>query len=108
MNITDCYAFRITRNADLELEEEEAGDLLTLIEEEVKKRRLGVIVRLEVEEKIPDKILNFLIEDLELDNTEVYKVDGPINLGDLMFLYKIDKRTYKRRGLYAEDFFFLP
>lgn len=98
MKITDCYAFRITRNADLELEEEEAGDLLTLIEEEVKKRRLGIIVRLEVEEKIPDKILNFLINDLELDNTEIYKVDGPLNLGDLMYLYRIDKRALKDEG----------
>lgn len=98
MKITDCYAFRITRNADLELEEEEAGDLLTLIEEEVKKRRLGIIVRLEVEEKIPDKILNFLIDDLELDSTEIYKVDGPLNLGDLMYLYRIDKRALKDEG----------
>lgn len=98
MKITDCYAFRITRNADLELEEEEAGDLLTLIEEEVKKRRLGIIVRLEVEEKIPDKILNFLIDDLELDSTEIYKVDGPLNLGDLMYLYRIDKRALKDDG----------
>ncbi|MDD5363233.1 MAG: polyphosphate kinase 1 [Ignavibacteria bacterium] len=98
MDITDCYAFRITRNADLELEEEEAGDLLTLIEEEVKKRRLGVIVRLEVEEKIPQRILDFLIDDLELDNTEIYKVDGPINLGDLMYLYSIDKRNLKDEG----------
>ncbi len=98
MHITDCYAFRITRNADLELEEEEAGDLLTLIEEEVKKRRLGIIVRLEVEEKIPDKILNFLVSDLELDNTEIYKVNGPLNLGDLIFLYRIDKRVLKDEG----------
>lgn len=98
MKITDCYAFRITRNADLELEEEEAGDLLTLIEEEVKKRRLGIIVRLEVEEKIPDKILNFLIDDLELDSTEIYKVNGPLNLGDLMYLYRIDKRALKDDG----------
>lgn len=98
MVITHCYAFRITRNADLELEEEEADDLLTLIEEEVKKRRLGVIVRLEVEEKIPDEILDFLIEDLELDSTEVYKVDGPINLGDLMYLCGIDRRDLKDEG----------
>lgn len=95
MEITDCYAFRITRNADLELEEEEAGDLLTLIEEEIKKRRLGVVVRLEVEEKMPDRILDFLVNDLELDNTEIYKVDGPINLGDLMYLCSIDRRNIK-------------
>lgn len=98
MQITDCYKFRITRNADLELEEEEAGDLLTLIEEEVKKRRLGVIVRLEVEEKIPDRILDFLKDDLELDDTEIYKIKGPLNLGDLMNIYNIDKRKLKDEG----------
>ncbi len=98
MVVTDCHAFRITRNADLELEEEEAGDLLTLIEEEVKKRRLGVIVRLEVEEKMPQRMLDFLVDDLELDSTEVYKVGGPINLGDLMFLHSIDKRNLKDEG----------
>ena len=51
MQSIDCFAFRITRNADLELEEEEAADLLTLIEEEVKKRRLGILVHLKLTEK---------------------------------------------------------
>ncbi len=98
MHITDCYSFRITRNADLELEEEEASDLLTLIEEEVKKRRLGIIMRLEVENNIPDKILDYLVSDLELNNTEVYRVNGFINLGDLSAIYKIEKRNLKYEG----------
>ena len=98
MNITDCYAFRITRNADIELEEEEADDLLTLIEEEVKQRRLGIIVRLEIDEKIPDNFLNYLISYLELEKNEIYKVNGPLNLGDLMELYKVDKRNLKYDG----------
>ncbi len=98
MNTVGAYSFRITRNADLELEEDEADDLLKLIEEEVKKRRLGIIVRLEVDADIPEKFLNFLMEDLNLDRTEIYKIKGQLNLGDLMDLYKIDKRNLKYEG----------
>ncbi|MEP7146911.1 MAG: polyphosphate kinase 1 [bacterium] len=94
----DCFAFRITRNADLELEEEEAADLLTLIEEEVKKRRLGILVRLEVDNKMPEKLLNFLKNILEAENNEIYKIDGPLNLGDLMSLSKIENRELKYEG----------
>ena len=95
MNVIGSFAFRITRNADLELEEDEAEDLLKLIEEEVKKRRLGIVVRLEVDRNIPDKFLEFLLDDLKLDKYELYKYDGPINLGDLMSIYKIDLRNLK-------------
>jgi polyphosphate kinase len=98
MRILESYNFRITRNADIELEEEEADDLLTLIEEEVKKRRLGIIVRLEVDKKIPDKILDYLLSYLDLGKDEIYKIDGPLNLGDLMDLYRIDNRLLKYEG----------
>jgi len=99
MHMTECYALRITRNADLELEEEEADDLLTLIEEEVKKRRLGILVRIEVDEQMPDNILNYLKEDLELNHTEIYKVNGPLNLGDFMYLFSsIDRKELKYEG----------
>ncbi|MEO6695610.1 MAG: polyphosphate kinase 1 [Ignavibacteria bacterium] len=98
MRVIDCFSFRITRNADLELEEEEAADLLTLIEEEVKKRRLGILVRLEVDKKMPEKLLNFLANILETENNEIYKIDGPLNLGDMLALYKIDKRDLKYEG----------
>ena len=98
MRSIDCFAFRITRNADLELEEEEAADLLTLIEEEVKKRRLGILVRLEVDRKMPEKLLQFLVNILEAEENEIYKIDGPLNLGDMMSLYKIDKRELKYEG----------
>lgn len=98
MRPLDSFAFRITRNADLELEEQEADDLLTLIEEEVKKRRLGILVRLEVEKKMPDKLLNFLINALKVSDNEMYRVDGPLNLGDFMTICKIDKRELKDKG----------
>lgn len=98
MKAIEGFAFRVTRNADLELEEEEAADLLTLIEEEVKKRRLGILVRLEVDKNMPDKLLNFLKNILDAENNEIYKMDGPLNLGDLMTLYKIEKRELKYEG----------
>lgn len=98
MRMIDCFAFRITRNADLELEEEEAADLLTLIEEEVKKRRLGILVRLEIDKKMPDKLLLFLVNILEVEPNEIYRIDGPLSLGDMMSMYKIDKRDLKFEG----------
>lgn len=98
MKIVGSYVFRITRNADLEYEEEEADDLLTLIEEEVKKRRLGILVRIEVDDNIPDDIFNLLVKDLSIENNEIYRLNGPLNLGDLMYLYNIDNRNLKYEG----------
>lgn len=98
MHSSDCYGFRITRNADLELEEEEADDLLKLIEEEVKKRRLGILIRLEVDKNMPDKLLNFLVNVLNVKDYEIYKMNGLMNLADLMELYKIDIRSLKYEG----------
>lgn len=98
MQAVSTFAFRITRNADLELEEEEADDLLKLIEEEVKKRRLGIVARLEIDNEIPENFLNFLKKDLRLYDSEIYKVKGPINLGDIINITKIDLRTLKYEG----------
>lgn len=98
MKTIDCFQFRITRNADLDLEEEEADDLLTLIEEEVKKRRLGIFVRLEVDRKMPDNLLNFLIHALNAENNEIYRISGPLNLGDFMAICRIERRELKYKG----------
>ncbi len=98
MRTLDAFAFRITRNADLDLEEEEADDLLTLIEEEVKKRRLGILVRLEVDKKMPDSLLSFLTNALKTENNEIYRINGPLNLGDFMSVCKIEKRELKYRS----------
>jgi polyphosphate kinase len=98
MKILGSYSFRITRNADLELEEDEADDLLTLIKEEVKKRRLGIIVRLEVDDLIPDDVLDYILSFLKLNKNDIYRCKGMLYLGDLMSLYKIDKRKLKYEG----------
>ena len=85
MNIQEYHPFRITRNADLAVEEDEADDLLLAIEQELRKRRLGgSAVRLEIQVTTPDTVRGMLMEELELKDTDVYEVEGLLGLGDLM------------------------
>lgn len=85
MNILESYAFRVTRNADISVEEDEADDLLLAIEKELQKRRIGgSAVRLEVEASIPAELRSMIIQELSLEENDVYDVDGLLSLGDLM------------------------
>ncbi|MEO0014500.1 MAG: polyphosphate kinase [Cyanobacteriota bacterium] len=85
MNILESYAFRVTRNADLSVEEDEADDLLLAIEQELQKRRIGgSSVRLEVEASIPAELRSTIMQELSLEENDVYDVDGLLSLGDLM------------------------
>ncbi len=85
MNIQEYYPFRITRNADLAVEEDEADDLLLAIEKELRKRRLGgSAVRLEIQANTPDTVRRMLIEELELKDRDVYEVEGLLGLKDVM------------------------
>ncbi|QLE54142.1 polyphosphate kinase 1 [Nostoc sp. TCL26-01] len=85
MNIQEYHPFRITRDADLALEEDEADDLLLAIEQELRKRRIGGSpVRIEIQSQTPEPIRNRLLEDLELTESDVYEVDGLLGLRDLM------------------------
>ncbi|MBR8838752.1 MAG: polyphosphate kinase 1 [Stigonema ocellatum SAG 48.90 = DSM 106950] len=85
MNIQEYHPFRITRDADLELEEDEADDLLLAIEEELQKRRVGGDpVRLEIQAQTPEAVRSRLMQDLELAESDVYEVDGILGLRDLM------------------------
>lgn len=86
MNIQEYHPFRITRDADLELEEDEAEDLLLAIEQELRKRRMGgTTVRLEIQSQTPPLIRSRLLQDLELTETDIYEVDGLLGLRDLMY-----------------------
>jgi polyphosphate kinase len=86
MNIQEYHVFRITRDADLELEEDEADDLLLAIEQELRKRRVGGSpLRLEIHSQTPESVRKRLLEDLELTEHDVYQVDGLLGLKDLMF-----------------------
>ncbi|MBD3880215.1 polyphosphate kinase 1 [Phormidium tenue FACHB-886] len=87
MIILNCSLFRVTRNSDLELEEEDADDLLLAIEQELRKRqRGGVAVRLEVQADMPLHTQNALMRELELTEADVYSIDGLMSLNDLSAL----------------------
>ncbi|HKE58134.1 MAG TPA: polyphosphate kinase 1 [Pyrinomonadaceae bacterium] len=89
------HRFRVTRDADIELRDEEAEDLLSLIQEELRQRRFGTPVRLEVSPGMPDEMVQYLVESLELEEDDVYIVDGPMKIQDLMSLYKLERPDLK-------------
>jgi len=82
MEIVGVYAFRVTRNADLERDQEEAEDLLAMISEELRERRFADVVRLEVERGMPEQVQQLLARELQLSDEDVYPVDGLLDLAD--------------------------
>jgi polyphosphate kinase len=90
MNIEQCYTFRVSRNADLSLDDEDAEDLLAAVEMELRRRRFGRAVRLEVPETIDADMLAMLIDELELDATDVTRHRAPIALTALFQIANID------------------
>lgn len=80
MEISGCYAFRLTRNSDLFLREEEIDDLAKAVQREIFSRHYGHAVRLEIEHKCPDKIVDFLLQKYHLRHEDAYYCDGPVNL----------------------------
>ena len=95
MEIESFYAFRVTRNADLTLEEEEADDLLEAVEMELRRRRFGRAVRLEVEATMSDEVRTLLTRELDLEADDVYDVEGPLDLTALWVLYGMDRPELK-------------
>jgi polyphosphate kinase len=88
--ILECQPFRITRDADFEIEEDEAEDLLTSMEQGLRERRFGIGVRLEVSSLMSAPMIDLLSSSLELAPQDVYAIEGPLNIPDLMTLYKLD------------------
>ncbi len=98
MTIQEYYTFRITRDADLEVEEDEADDLLIAIEQELRKRRVGGNpVRLEIQSQTPESVRSRLLEDLELDDIDCYEVEGLLGLRDLMYFMSLPLPEHKDR-----------
>lgn len=90
-----CHLFRVTRDADIEIREEEAEDLLSQIQEELRRRRFGTPVRLEVSPDMPPDIIDYLTSSLDLKADDVYVFDGPLHIQDLMSLYDCDRPDLK-------------
>lgn len=95
MEVESSSAFRVTRDADLSLEEEDADDLLAAVEIELRRRRFGRAVRLEVDAEMPVEMLDFLLEELDLDRDDVTFVHTLIDLTGLFILHGLDKPLLK-------------
>jgi len=95
MEVIESHPFRVTRDADMVIQELEAADLLETMEESVRQRRFGSVVRVTVNRDMPTHVRDILIENLELDRNDIYTLDGPLGLSDLMSLYNIDRYDLK-------------
>ncbi|MBC5713602.1 RNA degradosome polyphosphate kinase [Roseburia sp. BX1005] len=94
-----AYPYRIMRNADLSIDEDEAADLLKEIQKQLKMRQWGEVIRLEVEDKMDEKLLAILKEELKVKDADIFKINGPIDLTFLMKLYGLegcDDLRYKK------------
>src|SRR5213079_3690523 len=83
MEVLEHHTFRVTRNEDLEVEEDDAENLLQALEKELLRRRFGPPVRLEVEESIDPAVLDLLVQELKVSDAEVYPLPGPLDLTGL-------------------------
>jgi polyphosphate kinase len=95
MTIGRADLFRVTRNADLTLEEDEADDLLVALEVELRRRRFGEALRVEIQRGMSEEFLKLLVDQLDLDPSNVYVTDGMLGLHDLWSLYKFDRPDLK-------------
>ncbi|MDP9311881.1 MAG: polyphosphate kinase 1 [Chloroflexota bacterium] len=95
MPVAETYPFRVTRNGDVDLQEEEAADLLRTIEHGIRQRQFGRVVRLTVDQSMPQHVLDILMENMEVAPDDLYRVTGPLGLSQLMQLYNIDRPDLK-------------
>ena len=101
MRVGELHAFRVTRDADFEIREDEANDLLRSMELMLRKRRFGTAVRLEVASTMPGEMERYLASALNLTADDVYRIDGPLNVPDLMAIYKLERPELKDRPFMA-------
>ncbi len=100
MEVVEAHRFRITRDTDIELQEDEADDLLRVIEENIRQRRFGSVVRLEVESQMPEFMLRTLMENLQITSEDVHVFEGPLGLSDVINLYDLPLHQLKEKAYY--------
>lgn len=88
--VISAFPYRIMRNADLDIDEDEAADLLMEIEKQLKRRQWGEVIRLEVEDGIDKRLLKILKHELQVKDDNIYKINGPLDLTFLMKVYGLD------------------
>jgi polyphosphate kinase len=97
MDVVEHHLFRVTRNADFEVEEDRDEDLLQALERELMRRRFGPAVRLEVEGDIDDEVLDLLVSEIDVERDEVLRVPGLLDLSALWQVYDIDRAALKHK-----------
>ncbi len=95
MQIVEAYPFRVTRDAEVAIQELESDDLLESVEEAMRQRRFSSVVRLQVDANVSDRILDILANNLPIDKQDVYRINGSIGLGRLMDLYGLERPDLK-------------
>ncbi len=101
MQLGQGHLFRVTRDADVEIRDDKAADLLRLIKESLRERRFGLPVRLEVSSSMPREMVEYLIHSLQIEPDDVYEIDGLLDAPGLMQLYGVDKPELKDKPLKA-------
>lgn len=96
VSVEGMYQFRVTRNSDLFVDEEEVDDLLRAVQGELVARRHGAAVRLEIDHSCPDSIVDFLLTTLKLTAQDLYRVAGPVNLHRLISLCDLEDKSHLR------------
>jgi polyphosphate kinase len=92
MKITGCYQFRITRNSDLYVREEEVDNMMRAIEGELASNRYGAAVRIEIAHNCPDELSSYLLNVFDLSDRDLYRVEGPVNLNRMLAIYDMADR----------------
>jgi polyphosphate kinase len=95
MRVLERHVFRVTRNADLEVDDDGAEDLLEALEEEIRRRRTSPAVRLEIEEGMPPEMRNLLARELQVSSADIYTLPGPLHLSGLAELHELDRPDLK-------------
>jgi polyphosphate kinase len=101
MHLGKGHLFRVTRDADVEIRDDKAADLLALIKESLRERRFGLPVRLEVSSTMPREMVEYLTHSLGIEPDDVYEINGLLDVPDLMELYGVDKPELKDKPLKA-------
>lgn len=99
----DCHIFRITRDGDIDLRESEARDLLEMMEENLKERRFGQVVRLEVSKGMPQRMVDHLVDSLQVGPEDAYEVDGPMSISDFWSLVALNRPDLKEAPIRAKE-----
>lgn len=95
MRLLEVHPFRVVRDADLDIQEFDAADLLETVEQSLSQRRFGSTVALFMNPTMPRRLYTLLAENLELEDSDIYEIEGPLGLSNLMELYRVDRPDLK-------------